>query len=559
MASVIYSGTFGSVSAGSAGISVPVTGTPIPSNATITDIAYTLAVSADKYSASKNWVLHWFAIGSTSGTPIVSNQSAAMASNKHTFGGSMYFVASDVSKFTSGEFTLYAKANCNYDAASSFMGAFSITVAYEVPTACGVPSNVKLSPTTSTGDDATLSWTAGSAGHGNAITGYEVQRAESTDGSTWGSWATLTTTAATKISISARPPSTAGNYYKYRVRTLGEAGSSYYSGWVESSNTLRRMWTACGVPSNVKLSATTSYGEYATLSWTAGKAGHGNAVTGYEVQRAESTNGSTWGSWATLTTTAADKTTMSARPPSTPGNYYKYRVRTLGEAGSSYYSGWVESSSLKRNPPDKCTEPSGVKLSSATSTGNNVTLSWTAGKGGNDNAFSYYQVARKLSTDGKTFGTVEMVKTTTETSLSVAPPVPYGSYYRYYVRTVGTAGISYASSWATCSSTLQKVRPKLTAYTDTTITAGTTPVKAVHMTELQSNINALRQGLGLAAYSFTAIKAGYTGLGAWNAHIREMRTAIDGITTSHEAWLKLGENRPRADVLMQLRRVVASI
>ena len=36
------------------------------------------------------------------------------------------------------------------------------------------------------------------------------------------------------------PPETAGNYYQFRVRTRGSAGSSYYSGWKTSTNTLRK-------------------------------------------------------------------------------------------------------------------------------------------------------------------------------------------------------------------------------------------------------------------------------------------------------------------------------
>jgi hypothetical protein len=105
----------------------------------------------------------------------------------------------------------------------------------------------------------------------------------------------------------------------------------------------------------------------------------------------------------------------------------------------------------------------------------------------------------------------------------------------------------------------RKERPSPTDYTDATIEAGTTPVKAVHMLELQSDINALRIYHGLSAYSFTEIRAGYTSLAGWNGHVNELRAAIDGITTNHETWYMLGENAPRAEVIMQLRRVVAAL
>lgn len=117
----------------------------------------------------------------------------------------------------------------------------SVTITYTTYTVCGAPTACAVSNTISN-NSVTLSWSGAMAGTDNAITGYEVQRAESSNGKTWGSWATLKTvsTTATSGSSSVSPPTTAGNYYKYRVRTRGSAGSSYYSSWKESTNTLRR-------------------------------------------------------------------------------------------------------------------------------------------------------------------------------------------------------------------------------------------------------------------------------------------------------------------------------
>lgn len=212
-------------------------------------------------------------------------------------------------------------------------------------------------------------------------------------------------------------------------------------------------------------------------------------------------------------------------------------------------------------PPSKCTAPSGVSVSSSTSLGDNVTLSWNAGGSGTNNPLSYYQIARKESTDGSTWGSLETYKDNAGnvTSYSVPPPVSYGHHYRYYVRAVGTAGTSYASEWAECSATLKKLRPALVSYTDQDITAGTTRVKAAHITELQTNVNRLRNGLGLASYAFTEIQEGYTSLGGWSAHVAELRAAIDGMGVAHESWEAISENRPTAAVMQQLRRVVAAI
>lgn len=102
-------------------------------------------------------------------------------------------------------------------------------------------------------------------------------------------------------------------------------------------------------------------------------------------------------------------------------------------------------------------------------------------------------------------------------------------------------------------------REPLANYTDPEIIAGQTPIKAVHMLELRENINVVRVGYGLAACSFAEIVPGYTSLGGWLDHITEMRAAIDETGAPHESWILLEVNCPRADVIQQLRRVVAAL
>lgn len=111
-------------------------------------------------------------------------------------------------------------------------------------TSVGKPSNVKLDKTLARAenDPVTLSWSAGSAGTNNSVTGYDVQQRDSADGSTWGSWTTVSGSPVSGRSITVYPPDTVGHYRQFRVRTRGSAGSSYYSAYVTSSNTLRRKW-----------------------------------------------------------------------------------------------------------------------------------------------------------------------------------------------------------------------------------------------------------------------------------------------------------------------------
>lgn len=321
----------------------------------------------------------------------------------------------------------------------------------------------------------------------------------------------------------------------------------------------------CVKPSRVTINGSTGTVETAnntaTLAWSGAQAGSYNSIRGYLINYQDSTDGSTWGDIQTVgevSTTATSGSVTVALP--TVGTRRRFFITTCSALGSIYDSlGSAESPVVIRKAPiSACGAPSDVALSAATSTGSNVTLSWKAGTAGNDNAITGYEVQRRESSNGSSWGSWAAYTTTTATSLSVAPPAAYDSYFQYRVRTLGAAGSSYYSGWVT-SGTLQKVRPSLTAYTDPVLVTRTTKVKAIHMLELQTNINILRNGMGLSAYTFTNIQAGYTSLAGWNDHITELRTAIDGITTSHEEWLTLGDNTPRADVIAQLRRVVAAV
>lgn len=452
MASIFYSGSFNGVG-GYDGATAHVDGPSLPSGATITDVSFSLRVKASKYSSAYRWQLSEFAIGDEDGSPDASSDSATMSSTEHTFTGDMDFTQADASKFSSGSFDVYAKAYTTYSSASTYLWEFTIEVEYDMYSACGAPSNVKLSSAISTGGNVTLSWGAASNGNDNAVSYYQIARRESTDGSSWGSLTTYS--------------SNVGNV------------------------------TSCSVP-----------------------------------------------------------------PPSTPGNYYLYYVRAVGTAGTSYASDWAQCSSDLRNPPiSTCAAPSGLALSSAATTGASVTLSWKAGSGGTHNALSYYQIARAESSDGVNWGARVMYNANVGnvTSCSVPAPASFGHHYRYYVRAMGVAGESYASAWAACEQTLEKLRPDMSTYTDPVLTAGETFVKAAHITELQTNVNLLRASMGLSTYAFTAIRAGYTSLGGWSSHIAELREAIDQIATNHETWLAITENKPCADVILQLRQVVASI
>ena len=149
----------------------------------------------------------------------------------------------------------------------------------------------------------------------------------------------------TNTYLDVAPPTTAGNYYQYQVRTRGSAGSSYYSSWKTSSNTLRRSYTACGAPTVCAVDSTLSLVAI-TLRWSGATAGYGNQISKYEVQRRSKAHGGSWSAWSAFETTSG--TSLSVSPPATAGHYYQYRVRAQGTAGEAYYSKWKESTNTLR-------------------------------------------------------------------------------------------------------------------------------------------------------------------------------------------------------------------
>ena len=217
--------------------------------------------------------------------------------------------------------------------------------------------------------------------------------------------------------------------------------------------------------------------------------------------------------------------------------------------------------------PTECIKPSTVTINGSANTvatnATTATLAWSGAEAGTASRIRAYLIYSYDSTDGgNTWNERQVVNEveTSATSGSIMVAIPdVGTRRKFSVVTCSSLGSIYDSQEAESPMVYRKERPSPTAYTDSIIEAGTTRVKAAHMLELQNDINALREYNGLSAYTFSEIRAGYTSLAGWNEHIEEMRTAIDAISADHEEWLPLGDNAPRAEVVMQVRRVVAIV
>lgn len=219
---------------------------------------------------------------------------------------------------------------------------------------------------------------------------------------------------------------------------------------------------------------------------------------------------------------------------------------------------------INYNPTGRVSEPTSPKLS-ATLSRDAVELSWGAGNAGTNNSVTGYDVQRRESSDGNSWGSWEKVPNSpvTTTKISVSPPNTAGSYYQFRVRTRGSAGSNYYSKWVTSTNTLRRKWDAFGAWTDDPLVVGETPIKAIHMQELQSRVNTLYSFYGLGTYNFTTITAGTTSLAGWTTHVNQIRTAIEDVCNAsgktHESWISFSVNCPRADVIQQLRRVILAL
>ncbi len=149
-----------------------------------------------------------------------------------------------------------------------------------------------------------------------------------------------------------------------------------------------------------------------------------------------------------------------------------------------------------------------------------IDLTWTAAPGAH-----HYQVERAPNLGG-TFTVVNSnvvgtsYQDTTVTSVNA---------YLYRVRTADSVGNLSAPSGVDVATAI--------TFTDNPLTVGTTPVKAVHMTELRQAVNAVRAAANLSAATWTDPTLS-TSVPIKAVHVTEMRSNLDaaltalGITTS---------------------------
>lgn len=430
-------------------------------------------------------------------------------------------------------------------------------------TACGAPTVCTVSATLSEGN-VTLSWSGAFGGAGNAITSYEIQYSDSTDNSDWGDWISLTTvsTSATSSILSVSPPSTRGNYRRFRIRTRGAAGESFYSDWTVSSNTVRRN-TLPTPPTSFTAAPTIYESATVTLSWSGTIPGT-SAIKQYVIQRSTSTDGINWSAYEALTIVVSNATsgTYITSASQIAGTYTRYRISVTDTLDA--VSGYVVSGNVKKNSPP--TAPAIVCPVSGSS-GYNTT--------------PRFMITTGIEPDGQT--QIVEVKIDAEAwvnsvdnseMFSVSGYLGNGvkTVYQAPALTIGTHTVTVRCLDSDIGSSSPEVVRTFTVLPSPfeTITANETHVKADHIQTLRNAVNTIRSYYNLPSAVWNEdIVAGKTAVKNWPFHIMELRKAIESVITAINSfassstfdippitWMPIGTGRPRADVMQQIQDLI---
>lgn len=438
----------------------------------------------------------------------------------------------------------------------------SLQITYTAPTPCTEPSNFSVSPSVAE-TTATLSWSGASGGTGNTIIGYELELSESSDGGSWSNWGALGLIGSSSSggSIGVTPPSTRGNYLRFRIRVQGTAGSDYFSPWKITSNTLRRNILATP-PAAFTASPDVYIAPSVILTWSGTVAGT-SAIKNYVIQQSTSTDGSTWGTWETVTTVTSSATygTYTATPSNVPGMYTRYRIAVTDTLNA--VSSYAISNTVRKSANPAVPTVTAPKSSSATCDPNPLYLIQVGAHGNPQTIYVF-------STTGVWFNSVDNPEHFSRGGTFIEGE---RTYFRDSGTAPGTYTIRIETRDAFASSTTVIRTITIVPSPFEAILSDVTHVKAIHIISLRTAVDWMRNYYSLAPTTWDyEIAPGRTNAALWVYHITEIREALQSVVDIFNAyagsaglpvvpstWLPLGMGRPRADVMGQLRALILSL
>ena len=427
-------------------------------------------------------------------------------------------------------------------------------------TACAPPTAFALSATLAEGS-VVLSWSGASGGSANSITGYEIESSESTNNINWGSWVAVGVigTSSTSGSINISPPLTRGNYLRFRIRVQGTAGSSYYSNWKVTSNSVRKNILATP-PTSFTASPTIYFNTSVSLNWS-GTATGTSAIKNYIIQQSTSADNSTWSTWDTVTTviTTATSGSYTATPSAVPGIYTRYRIAVTDslDAVSSY----VISNTIRKNTNPPAPTVTAPKAGSITYNTRPRYLIQTGIELDGDEQTVYV-----LGTGGSCVNSVDNVE-------YFNPSGTYGNNSKLIYTEAETAHGTYTvrfearDTYSSSNSVNRTFTVVASPFEE--IIANETHVKASHILTIRTAVNSVRNYYGMTEFSWSSdITSGVTEVRDWVFHILEIRSALNSVIelinsfssgTFEVEWIPLTTGRPKADVMEQIHEVILGL
>jgi len=409
------------------------------------------------------------------------------------------------------------------------------TLTSRVYTNCSAPSSVSVSLSTiDSGGSITLSWSGAAAGTNNPIAGYQIYH--STNNSTFTLYDTISTSATSGNKAITLTSSDDVTYY-YRVYTIG-TNTNFNSGASATVSVAVKTYTNCTAPTVVTVSSAIAEGDV-TISWSGAAAGRNNPIANYKIQRQESADNTTWTAAADLTTTTA--TSLSVSAPSTRGNYYRYLVAAIGTK-TGYNSGYTTGGNVRKNRlPSAPTIAFPVAGSKIYNPKPYVKVTVGSEPDAQNQTIKASNGTYTVSS-ASTYGAGSIVSLQFANNLSGSNTITVRGNDGLADGAAATAAITVLTpSWtdgtlsgvpikAAHINELRAIVDDIRAYyglpayawTDAPIVANETPVKVVHLTQLQ---NAMKECAAVrgATLSFTAITKN---LRIRATHIQEMRDAV---------------------------------
>ena len=376
-------------------------------------------------------------------------------------------------------------------------------------------------------DAVRFTWSGATAGLGNAIASYTLAYSTSDNGSSFSSETVVTgiTTAYYDFDAAALPRA---KYIRFRVLSVGDGGlSSAYSGY--SANARRN--SIPNPPTGVTVQAVF---DPANMNYVVNLTDGGdtdNDIVGYEIAL-KYPNGTFYGAPTVVFTSdagAASSISVNGADYSRGVSWY-IAIRAYDSLGAR--SDWATSAEMMAVNPLQAI-PSVVFPVSGKTTYNprpRIGMSLTGGTVGTG-----YEV--KLTFNNTARGTVgalnsefskvgDDLRTGDKVLWQLSSPISATTVTaKDFITNDGIADLPAASRPSSRTLTVAGL-----SLTDPVITVNLTQVKAVHITQLRTAINTVRDYYGLSAVTWAeALTANSTYIKA--SHIQEMRTAIDEIIT----------------------------